>query len=131
MKFTVKEAIEKALDELKSIGCSLKKENEEFLKQEDLNPYFHVNNDKLFDAKSWCEEFTDFVYSKYGQYISPHLSMEEIRGLFRKSDEYLLKAFQKPYPVTNELIGMIFNHIDWTLILNRIYIRIFSKLKRV
>jgi hypothetical protein len=126
MKFTVKEAIEKALDELKPIGCSLKKENEEFLKQEDLNPYFHVNDDKLFYAKSWCEEFTDFVYSKYGQYISPHLSMEEIRGLFRKSDEYLLKAFQRLYPVTDELIGRVFDYIDWTFILNEIYIPSYS-----
>jgi hypothetical protein len=46
----------------------------------------------------------------------------EIRGLFRKSDEYLLKAFQKLYPITDELRGIKFDCIDWTFILNGIYI---------
>jgi hypothetical protein len=122
IKFTVKEAIEKTLDELKPIEGSLKKENDEFSEQEDLHPYLHVNEDKLFYAKQWCEEFIDLVYHKYGQHIFPRLSMEEIRSLFRKSDEYLLKAFQKLCPITNELRGVKFDCIDWTFILNGIYI---------
>jgi hypothetical protein len=108
MKFTTIEAIEKTLDELKPIVGSSKKENDEFLEQENLDPYFHVNDDKLFNSKSWCKRFSDLVHRKYGQHTSSSIFLEEIRGSFRKIDEYFLKAFQRLYPVTNGLIGRVF-----------------------